>query len=248
MPYREALAVQQALFDHGREQHLLLLEHPHVFTHGPRADLDTNVRCDPASVGADFVAVKRGGDITYHGPGQLVGYPIVSLPNALGRARPRLRGRAADRSTRSPSSASPDAGCLDEYPGVWVDADGPNPRKICADRRATRAGAHDARLRAQRRHRHGYMRDHIVACGIADRPVTSLAEEGIDVTHASRSSTSSPGCAGDRVGRRRDRAPGRRLAAARLDDLSPFSRGEGPGEADHVPAAPVARTRSSRPV
>ena len=55
--YREALAVQQALFDHGREQHLLLLEHDHVFTYGPHADLERNLRCDPAEVGPDFVAV-----------------------------------------------------------------------------------------------------------------------------------------------------------------------------------------------
>ena len=73
VPYREALAVQQALFDEGHEDHLLLLEHPHVFTYGPRSDLEHNLRCDPAAVGADFVGIRRGGDITYHGPGQLVG-------------------------------------------------------------------------------------------------------------------------------------------------------------------------------
>ena len=64
VPYREALALQQALFEHGTGDHLLLLEHPHVFTHGPRADLATNVLVEPASVGADLVAVKRGGDVT----------------------------------------------------------------------------------------------------------------------------------------------------------------------------------------
>ena len=53
VPYREALALQEGLFRHGTEQHLLLLEHPHVFTHGPRADLATNVRVEPASVGAE---------------------------------------------------------------------------------------------------------------------------------------------------------------------------------------------------
>ena len=78
VPYLEALAVQEGLFHRGAEQHLLLLEHPHVFTYGPRTDL-TNVRVAPASVGADFVAVKRGVDVTYHGPGQLVGYPIIDL-------------------------------------------------------------------------------------------------------------------------------------------------------------------------
>ena len=84
VPYREALAVQTSLFEHGSGQHLLLLEHPHVFTHGKRSDLATNLRCEPAAVGAELVAVKRGGDITYHGPGQLVGYPIVNVDNRLG--------------------------------------------------------------------------------------------------------------------------------------------------------------------
>ena len=79
VPYREALALQTALFERGRGDHLLLLEHPHVFTHGPRADLATNLLVGPESVGAELVAVKRGGDITYHGPGQLVGYPILDL-------------------------------------------------------------------------------------------------------------------------------------------------------------------------
>ncbi|MCU0261425.1 MAG: lipoyl synthase, partial [Ilumatobacteraceae bacterium] len=86
VPYREALAVQHALAEHGREQHLLLLEHPHVFTYGRRADLASNLRCEPAAVGAELVAVDRGGDITYHGPGQLVGYPIVTLPHRFGAA------------------------------------------------------------------------------------------------------------------------------------------------------------------
>src|SRR6476469_390393 len=86
VPYREALAVQEALFTNGVEDHLLLLEHPHVFTHGPRADLAVNVLVDPASVGAELVSVKRGGDVTYHGPGQLVGYPIVNVANSIGAA------------------------------------------------------------------------------------------------------------------------------------------------------------------
>ena len=86
VPYREALAVQQALFTYGIEDHLLLLEHPHVFTHGPRADLAINVLVDPAEVGAELVSVKRGGDVTYHGPGQLVGYPVVNVPNSMGAA------------------------------------------------------------------------------------------------------------------------------------------------------------------
>ena len=79
VPYREALAVQTAMFSQSSNQHLLMLEHPHVFTYGPSADLKNNLKCDPKQVGAELVKVNRGGDITYHGPGQLVVYPILSL-------------------------------------------------------------------------------------------------------------------------------------------------------------------------
>ena len=228
VPYREALAVQQALFDHGREQHLLLLEHDHVFTYGPHADLDANLKCDPAEVGADFVAVKRGGDITYHGPGQLVGYPIVDLPNAKGSLEHvrAVEDLLIDALTELGLSG---AGRLPEYPGVWVDVDGPDPRKIAA------IGVRLARGRTM----HGfalnhttdltYMRDHIVACGIADRPVTSLAEEGVDVSMRDLVGLVSRLAAqrwGGGVADRHDVVWQNRAA-----DLAPFSRGEGPGEA-----------------
>ncbi len=225
--YREALAVQQALFDHGREQHLLLLEHDHVFTYGPHADLAANLNCDPQAVGADFVSVKRGGDITYHGPGQLVGYPILSLPNAKGSlehvrsVEDLLIDTLAELGLRS-------AGRLPEYPGVWIDPAGPDPRKIAA------IGVRLARGRTM----HGfalnistdmaYMREHIVACGIADRPVTSLAEEGIDVSMREVVDVVAR-LAGERWGRARVE----RQDVAwqhRPDDLTPFSRGDGPGE------------------
>ncbi|MFP5489106.1 MAG: lipoyl(octanoyl) transferase LipB, partial [Acidimicrobiia bacterium] len=227
VPYREALAVQQALFDHGREQPLRRLEHEHVFTYGPHADLATNLRCDPAAVGADFVSVRRGGDITYHGPGQLVGYPILSLPNAKGSLE-HVRAVEDLLVDVLAELGLPGAGRLPEYPGVWVDADGPNPRKIAA------IGVRLAKGRTM----HGfalnlttdltYMREHIVACGIADRPVTSLAEEGVDVPMRA---------VVDVVAR----LAGERWAGGaierqdvvwqhRTDDLAPFSRGEGPGE------------------
>jgi lipoic acid synthetase len=227
VPYREALAVQQALFDHGDEQHLLLLEHDHVFTYGPHADLAANLRCDPSSVGADFVAVKRGGDITYHGPGQLVGYPIVSLPNAKGSLE-HVRA-VEDLLVDALAALGLDgAGRLAEYPGVWVDAAGPEPRKIAAI---------GVRL-AHGRTMHGfamnvatdmaYLRDHIVACGIADRPVTSLHEEGIDVTMQELvdvvAELGAQRWGGGEIERQDvvwQRRPG---------DLSPFSRGDGPGE------------------
>ena len=226
VPYREALAVQQALFQYGIDDHLLLLEHPHVFTHGPRADLAINVLVDPASVGAELVSVKRGGDVTYHGLGQLVGYPIVNVPNAMGAAD---HVRAIQRAIVASLTelGVDDAGCLDEYPGVWVGVSGPNPRKICAI---------GVRL-SHGRTMHGfalnvspdmqYMRDYIVPCGIPDKPVTSLAEEGVETTLEAVAEVVARHAAdvwGGGSMERQDVA-----WKHRPDDLSAFSRGEGPG-------------------
>jgi len=226
VPYRDALAVQQALFEHGREQHLLLLEHPHVFTYGPRSDLEANLRCDPAAVHADFVGIRRGGDITYHGPGQLVGYPIVEVRNRLG-AGEHVRN-VEQLVIDALATFGVSAGRLAEYPGVWVDAEGPQPRKICAIGVRLKGG----------RTMHGfalnvapdmtYLREHIVACGIADRPVTSLAEEGVHVPMRDVVDVVAR-LAGERwgngVAERQDVA-----WRHRVDDLSLFSRGSGPGE------------------
>src|SRR5262249_9675042 len=78
VPYAEAEALQRAVHEHGVDDYLLLQEHPHVYTLGSSAKREHVLR-DPADVGAQLVEADRGGDVTYHGPGQLVGYPIVSL-------------------------------------------------------------------------------------------------------------------------------------------------------------------------
>ena len=231
VPYSEALAVQESLFRHGRGNHLLLLEHTHVFTHGPSADLATNLKCDPSEVGADFVKVKRGGDITYHGPGQLVGYPILGLAAKFGEAGPVdpvAHVRAVEQVVIDSLVALGlrDVGRFEGYPGVWVNPDGPTPRKICA------IGVRVGRGRTM----HGfavnidpdmaYMREHIVPCGIAEHPVTSLAEEGITVTMAE---------VVDVVASRAGSMWGPSIVRQdvqwwhRPEDLSAFSRGEGPG-------------------
>ena len=81
--YRDAHALQRGLFTESPDDHLLLLEHPHVYTLGVRADL-RNLLVPPADVGAELERADRGGDVTYHGPGQLVGYPILTLPGKRG--------------------------------------------------------------------------------------------------------------------------------------------------------------------
>lgn len=236
VPYREALALQTALFEHGKGQHLLLLEHPHVFTHGPSADLRANLLVDPATVGAELVRVQRGGDVTYHGPGQLVGYPILQLPSkrAAGTA-PLVDVKAYVCSIEQlvidalAELGLTGTGRLLGHPGVWVDPEGPDPRKICA------IGVRVGRGRTM----HGfalnvstdltYLRDHIVPCGIADKGVTSLAEQGIDATLR-------------QVVEVVARLAAKRWAKGQLerqevawrhrpDDLAPFSRGHGPGRA-----------------
>jgi lipoyl synthase len=226
VPYREALAVQEALFERGREQHLLLLEHPHVFTYGPRSDVEHHLRCEPAAVGADLVAIRRGGDITYHGPGQLVGYPIVQLDNRLGAAE-HVRN-VEQLVIDALAGFGVAAGRLTDYPGVWVDAHGPEPRKICAIGVRLKRGRtmHGFALNVVTDMR--YLREHIVACGIADRPVTSLAEEGVHVPMREVVDVIAR-LAEERWGRGRS---DRQDVAwrHRTDDLSLFSRGGGPGE------------------
>ena len=237
VPYREALALQYGLFERGIDQHLLLLEHPHVFTHGPHADLAGNLRCEPSAVGAELVEVQRGGDITYHGPGQLVGYPILTLPPKQGD------GGLAD--TRAYVCALEqviidalgelglrDVGRKGDYPGVWVEPNGDRPRKICAIGVRVGKGATD------RRTMHGfalnvstdlaYMRRHIVPCGIPDYDVTSLHEEGIEVSMREVVDMVARIAAHAWGGGESTRAD---VAwSQRAEDLSAFSRGEGPGE------------------
>ncbi len=180
--YRDALALQHGLFASSPDDHLLLLEHPHVYTLGVRAD-PANVLVDPAEVGAELVHADRGGDVTYHGPGQLVGYPVLHVPGKRG-------GGMADTVAYVRSveqlviDALADVGLrgahrLDGYPGVWVGED--DPRKIAA------IGVKLTRGRSM----HGFalnvdpdlsMFDHIVPCGIRDKRVTSVRAEGIDVS------------------------------------------------------------------
>jgi len=223
--YQDGLALQRGLWSSGRDDWLLLLEHRHVYTLGVRAR-DEHVLVDPASVGAELVRSDRGGDVTYHGPGQLVGYPILSVPmgpNAspchVHRIEQLVIDVLADLGVEG-------AGRLDGYPGVWFDPHGADPRKICA------IGVRVSKGRSM----HGFALnvapdmdyfDHIVPCGIADKPVTSLAREGVDVP-MSRVVDAVVARAASIWGYGR---VDRQDVAWRVgnDELAPFTRGEGPG-------------------
>ena len=177
--YRDAHALQHALHA-GSGQYLLLLEHPHVYTLGVRAKAE-HVLADPTSVGAELVRTDRGGDVTYHGPGQLVGYPILDIragPNAVPNHVAAIEQLVIDTLS---DVGLPGADRLPGYPGVWVGVATDRPRKICA------IGVRVTRGRSM----HGFavnvapdlsMFGHIVPCGIRDKDVTSLAAEGVDVT------------------------------------------------------------------
>jgi lipoyl synthase len=184
VPYHEAYALQHALATEATDDYLLLLEHPHTYTLGAHAD-ERHVLLDPVSVGAVLERTDRGGDVTYHGPGQLVVYPIVTVPDdpASGPAHVHRLEQVVLETLSDLGLAG--ATSEDAYPGVWLDAGGPNARKIAAiGVRTLRTGP------GCRRTLHGValnvtsdltMFGHIVPCGIADRGVTSLAAEGIDV-------------------------------------------------------------------
>ncbi len=178
--YRDGLALQHALFRRSDEDYLLLLEHPHVYTLGVRAKPE-HVIDDPDAVGAEVFRVDRGGDVTYHGPGQLVGYPIVSVELGPGAIPAYVHGVEQLIIDTLLDLGLKDAGRVDGLPGVWVEPDGGNPRKVCA------IGVRVSRQRTM----HGFalnvapdlaMFDHIVPCGIPDKPVTSLVAEGVEVS------------------------------------------------------------------
>ncbi len=177
--YRDAHALQHALF-RSQEDYLLLLEHPHVYTKGVRAKPE-HLLADVEALGADLVDSDRGGDITYHGPGQLVGYPILSItmrPRVIPDYVHTIEQLIIDSLTELGVNG---AGRRDDHPGVWIISGTEEPRKICA------IGVRVSRGRTM----HGFalnvdpemsMFDHIVPCGIADCQITSIAQEGVDVT------------------------------------------------------------------
>jgi len=253
--YREALDLQHAIRDARTGDYLLLLEHPHVYTLGVRTKPE-HLLAGVAASGADVVRADRGGDVTYHGPGQLVGYPVLDVPMGQG-AVPAYVHRIEQLVIDVLGDLGLcDTGMLMGYPGVWVEPEGPAPRKICA------IGVRVDRGRSM----HGFalnvdpemaMFSHIVPCGIADKAVTSLAAEGVAVTMRDvveavrrRAATAFSNGAGDRAVERQESAwraqaetAGETPEAARI--TAETEPGETPGAAR---AAAVAEPVILRPL
>ena len=160
---------------------LLLLEHPPVYTLGKSGDAENLLVSEERleALGATFHRIGRGGDVTFHGPGQLVGYPLFDLDRFftdLGRYLRTLE----EIIIRTCADYGVTGTRVDGRTGVWVGPDEQGPeRKICA------MGVRCSRWVTM----HGFALnvttdldyfDHIVPCGIDDRGVTSLAEESDD--------------------------------------------------------------------
>jgi lipoyl(octanoyl) transferase len=137
IPYRDAWDLQKRLASARAEgriaDQLLLLEHPAVLTLGRGAD-DAHILAAPgelAARGIEVLRVERGGEVTYHGPGQLVAYPIVRLADRGLLVRPFVRTLEAALIETS-RALGVEAARRDRHPGCWVDPDGAAPRKIGA--------------------------------------------------------------------------------------------------------------------
>ncbi len=199
--YKETWDYQETLFKevldikikNRREQaglqtpnHFLFVEHPHVYTLGKSGDI-SNLLLNEEQLtekGATFYKINRGGDITYHGPGQIVGYPILDLENFFTDIHKYLRfleemviltlAEYGVKATRS-----------DGETGVWLDVGTPFARKICAmGVRASRwVTMHGFALNVNADL--GYF-DNIIPCGIKGKAVTSLQVElGVKEINAS---------------------------------------------------------------
>ena len=164
------------------DNHFLFVEHPHVYTLGKSGDLSNLLLSETQLVEkrAKFYKINRGGDITYHGPGQIVGYPILDLDNFFTDIHKYLRfleeviiltlAEYGLKTERSPGET-----------GVWLDVGTPFARKICAmGVRASRwVTMHGFALNVNADL--GYF-DHIIPCGIRGKAVTTLNNElGLDV-------------------------------------------------------------------
>ena len=192
LPYSEAWDIQEEYFSNTiaikrqnrhldssilTENHLLLVEHPPVFTLGKSGKIDHLLLKEEVlkSKGIAFFKTNRGGDITFHGPGQLVGYPILDLDNFFTDIHKYLR-YLEEIIIKTLSDFGLNSARSDGETGVWLDLGTPFARKICA------MGVRASRWVTM----HGFALnintdlsyfDYIVPCGIQGKGVTSIAKE-----------------------------------------------------------------------
>jgi lipoyl(octanoyl) transferase len=157
--------------------YLLFVEHPHVYTLGKSGDISHLLINEEQleQKNAAFYKINRGGDITYHGPGQIVGYPILDLENFFSDIHKYLR-LLEETVILTLAEYGIKAGRSEGETGVWLDADTPFARKICAmGVRASRwVTMHGFAFNVNTDL--GYF-DNIVPCGIKGKAVTSLNVE-----------------------------------------------------------------------
>lgn len=189
MDYQEAWDIQEELFnrlvDYKREprggtpdQYLLFCEHPHVYTLGKSGN-ESNLLIHKdflKKIGATYYKTNRGGDITYHGPGQIVGYPILDL-ESLGMGLKQYVHLLEDAIISLLAGEGIGATRMEGATGVWLDADHPvKARKICA------IGVRSSRHVTM----HGFALNvntnldyftYINPCGLDTRGVTSMEKE-----------------------------------------------------------------------
>ncbi|AXB56762.1 lipoyl(octanoyl) transferase LipB [Flavobacterium fluviale] len=157
--------------------YLLFVEHPHVYTLGKSGDLENLLLNEKQleAKGATFYKINRGGDITYHGPGQIVGYPILDLENFFTDIHKYLR-LLEESIILTLAEYGLESGRSEGETGVWLSAGTPFARKICAmGVRASRwVTMHGFALNVNVDL--GYF-DNIIPCGIRGKGVTSLNVE-----------------------------------------------------------------------
>jgi lipoyl(octanoyl) transferase len=158
--------------------YLILCEHPHVYTLGKNGKENNLLLSMDSleSIGASYFQINRGGDITYHGPGQLVCYPIVDLDNFFTDIHKYMRC-LEEAVIKTLKAFGIDAGRIAGLTGVWVDIDHPEKaRKICAMGVKTSRWVTMHGLALNVNADLTYF-DNIVACGITDKAVTSMSKE-----------------------------------------------------------------------
>ena len=194
-PYKETWDFQEELFERnvqrklqnrsegkadgeGTEDVLLFVEHPHVYTLGKSGDAFHLLVSEEKlkEIGATYYPINRGGDITYHGPGQIVGYPLLDLEHFFTDIHKYMR-YLEEAIIRTIAHYGITGGRIDGLTGVWLDIDDPKKaRKIAA------LGVKCSRWLTM----HGFAFNvntdlnyfnYIVPCGITDKTVTSLSKE-----------------------------------------------------------------------